>query len=96
MPNITTTVTDTEQKCLEYAALSPSDWADNVVTNRARIAKDEIIAELVAHCNANDVTIATGEDAQIAQAFDLEVVKTAAVRNAEAEAEMAALAGEGD
>ncbi len=94
MPNITITVTDTEQKCLEYAALSLSDWANNVVTNRARIAKDEIIAELVAHCNANDVTIATGEDAQVAQAYDLEVVKTAAVRNAEAEA--ATLAGEGD
>ena len=36
------------------------------------------------------MTIATGEDAQITQAFDLEVVKTAAVRNAEAEAAMAA------
>ncbi len=36
--------------------------------------------------NANGITIATGEDAQVAQAFDLEVVKTAAVRNAEAEA----------
>lgn len=96
MPNITISVTDTELKSLEYAALSPSDWADNAVTNRARIAKDEIIASLVAHCNANNIAIATGEDAQVAQAYDLEVVKTAAVRNAEAEAEMAALAGEGD
>ena len=91
MPNITITVTDTEQKSLEYAVLSPSDWADNAVTNRARIAKEEIIAALVAHCNANGITIATGEDAQVAQAFDLEVVKTAADRNAEAEAVQAAL-----
>ena len=45
--------------------------------------KDEIISLLVAHCNANGITIATGEDAQITQAFELEVVKTAAVRNAE-------------
>ena len=60
------------------------DWADNALTNRARIAKDEIIALLVAHCNANGITIATGEDAQVTQAFDLEVVKTAAARNAEA------------
>lgn len=96
MPTITITVTDTEQKCLEYAALSPSDWADNAVTNRARIAKDEIIASLVAHCNANNIAIATGEDAQVAQAYDLEVVKTAAVRQAESEAEMAALDAEGD
>jgi hypothetical protein len=74
MPNITTTVTDTEQKCLEYAAVSPSDWVDNAVTHRAKVAKDEIIAALVAHCNANGVAIATGEDAQVTQAFDLGVV----------------------
>ena len=84
MPDITVSLTDTEQKCLEYAAAVPQDWADNALTNRARIAKDEIIAALVAHCNANDVAIATGEDAQVAQAFDLKVVKTAAEANAEA------------
>jgi len=84
MPDITVTLTDTENKCMEYAAASVQDWADNALTNRARIAKDEIIAALVAHCNANGITIATGEDAQVTQAFDLEVVKTAAERNAEA------------
>ena len=80
MPDITISVTATEQKCLEYAAVSVQDWADNALTNRARIAKDEIISLLVAHCNANDVAIATGEDAQITQAFDLGVVQTAAAR----------------
>jgi len=83
MPDITVSLTSTEQKCMEYAAVSVQDWADNALTNRARIAKDEIIALLVAHCNANDVAIATGEDAQITQAYELEVVKTAAARNAE-------------
>ena len=85
MPDITVSLTDTEQKCLEYAAASPQDWADNALTNRARIAKDEIIAALVAHCNANGITIATGEDAQVTQAYDLKVVKTAAEANKEAE-----------
>ncbi len=83
MPDITVALTDTENKCMEYAALSVQDWADNALTNRARIAKDEIIALLVAHCNANSVAIATGEDAQITQAYELKVVKTAAVRAAE-------------
>ena len=83
MPDITISVTETEQKCLEYAAASPQDWVENAATNRARIAKDEIISLLVAHCNANDIAIATGEDAQVTQAFELEVVKTAAARNAE-------------
>ena len=86
MPDITVTLTATEQKCLEYDAVSVQDWADNALTNRARIAKDEIIALLVAHCNANGIAIATGEDAQVTQAFDLEIVKTAVARNAEAEA----------
>lgn len=83
MPDITVSLTDTENKCMEYAALSVQDWADNALTNRARIAKDEIIALLVAHCNANGVSIATGEDAQITQAYELGVVKTAAARAAE-------------
>jgi len=83
MPNITVSLTDTENKSLEYATVSVQDWSDNALTNRARIAKDEIISLLVAHCNANDIAIATGEDAQVTQAYDLEVVKTAAARNAE-------------
>ena len=78
MAEIKVTLTDTELKCLEYAANTPQDWADNALTNRARIAKDEIIALLVAHCNANSVALAVGEDKQVAQAFDLKVVKTAA------------------
>ena len=77
MPDITVSLTDTELKCLEYAAAVPQDWADNALTNRARIAKDEIIAALVTHCNANSVAIATGEDEQVTQAFDLKVVKKA-------------------
>jgi len=88
MPNITIELTDTELKCMEYAALSPQDWADNAVTNRARIAGDEIVATLVAHCNANEIAIATGKDAQIAQAFELGVVRTAAEAQAEAEADL--------
>lgn len=78
MPDITITVTDTEMKSLEYATLSPSDWVDNAATNRARIAKEEIIAKLVAHCNANSIALAVGEDAQVTQAYDLGVVDTAA------------------
>jgi hypothetical protein len=81
MATITITVTDTEKKCLDYAASSAEDWAENLVINRARIAKDEIIAQLVAHCNANGIALATGEDAQVTQAFDLDVVQTAQAAN---------------
>ena len=77
MPDITISITETEQKALEYVMVDINDWTDNAVTNRARIAKDEIIGLLVAHCNANGIAIATGEDAQVTQAYDLGVVTKA-------------------
>jgi hypothetical protein len=89
MPDITISLTDTENKCLEYVAASVQDWADNALTNRARIAKEEIIALLVAHCNANSVALAVGEDAQVTQAFDLGIVQTVAQRNQAYEDELA-------
>jgi len=84
MPDITISITDTEKKALEMVMTDISEWTDNAVTNRARIAKDEIISLLVAHCNANSVAIATGEDAQVTQAYTLGVVKTAVQQNADA------------
>lgn len=89
MPSITIELTDTELKCMEYANVSPQDWADNAVTNRARIAGDEIVAKLVAHCNENEIALAVGRDAQITQAFDLGIVDTAANIQAAMEAELA-------
>ena len=77
-------LTDTEDKALSFVAYSQKDWIDNAAKNRARIAKEEIIALNTAHCNANNIQIATGEDAQVAQAFTLKVVKTAKERDDEA------------
>lgn len=78
------TLTDTEDKAMSYCALSTQEWADNSLKVRAKIAIDEIISLNMAHCNANGITIATGEDKQVEQAFDLKVVKTAKERNDEA------------
>ena len=77
MAEIKVTVSDTQVKCLEYAAYSVQDWCDNAIHNRARIAQDEIIAKLVEHCNANSIALAVGTDAQVAQAYELKVVDTA-------------------
>lgn len=82
MPNITVTLTDTEVKALEYIDISAENWASSAVKGRARKAKLDIIDKLVAHCNANDIQIATGEDAQVAQAYALGVVDTVANINA--------------
>jgi len=77
MADIAVTLTDTQVKCLEFASYSVQDWCDNVIHNRAKIAQDEIIAKLVTHCNENSIAIATGVDAQITQAYTLQVVDTA-------------------
>jgi len=78
----TVTLTDTEQKAMEYCAADVDDWITNAATNRARIAIEDIVALNTAHCNANSIAIAVGVDAQVQQAFDLGVVQTAAARNA--------------
>ena len=71
----TITLTDTENKSMEYIAVDVDDWITNAATNRARIAKLEIIDKLVTHCNENSIALAVGEDAQVTQAYDLNVVE---------------------
>lgn len=77
MADYTITLTEAEKKAMEYIAVDVDDWITNVATNRANIAIDEIIAKLVEHCNANDVALAVGRDAQVTQAYDLKVVSSA-------------------
>ena len=77
-------LTDTEDKAMSYSAFSNSEWIKHAVKDKARKCKERIIAANVAYCNANGITIATGEDAQVTQAFDLKVVKTAKERHEEA------------
>jgi hypothetical protein len=90
MPTITIELTDTQYKGLEYAALSPQDWAENAVTNRCRIANDEIVQITVQHCLDNGIQVPTTREDIVAYAFDNSIVKTAAERNAENEAAIAA------
>tara|TARA_R100001460_G_scaffold38723_1_gene73270 strand:- start:4 stop:261 length:258 start_codon:yes stop_codon:yes gene_type:complete len=72
----TSTLTDTEVKCLEYAVYNNKNWIQESAVNRAEKAKQEILAKNIAHCNANSIAIAVGEDAQVTQAYTLGVVKT--------------------
>ena len=77
MTKYTVELTDTEDKAMTYVIDGTLDWVTNSLKNRARKAKDEIIALNMKHCNTKGITIATGEDAQVNQAFELKVVKTA-------------------
>jgi hypothetical protein len=86
MPDITVTLTDTELKGLEYCAMSVQDWADNALTNRARIANDEIISMYTNRALDEGVAIPATRELIVADAFTRGWAKTAAQVNAEAEA----------
>jgi len=92
MNTITIELTDTQYKGLQYAAVSPQEWAENVVTERARIANDEIVKIVVEQCLNNGEQIPTTREEIVAHGFECGVVKTAAERSAEAEAQMAEMA----
>ena len=70
----TITLTETEKKSMEYITHDVDDWITNAAKERARIAKEHILQLNLAHCNANSITLATGEDAQVTQAYTLGVV----------------------
>jgi hypothetical protein len=90
MTTYTITLTDAEVKAMEYVAFSVQDWADNALQNRARIAMDEIYNEEVARMTADPtITSIPADKEAVVLAAD---IKSAAVRQAESEAEMAAMA----
>tara|TARA_R100001509_G_C4776361_1_gene184761 strand:+ start:399 stop:671 length:273 start_codon:yes stop_codon:yes gene_type:complete len=88
MANITVTLTDTQLKGLEYKAYSTQEYAENALIVASQRGIKEIISILVSHCNSNNIQLATGEDAQVQQAFDLGIVKTAEQRQIDAENEL--------
>lgn len=90
MPDITITLTDTQYKGLQYAAADPQDWADNAVTERARIANDEIVTLYTNRALDEGVQIPATRELIVADAFARGWVKTAAQRNEEAVAELPA------
>ena len=89
MTTYTITLTDAEVKAMEYVALSVQDWADNALQNRARIAMDEIYDSEVARMTADPtITSIPADKEAVVLAAD---IKSVAVRQAESEAEMAAM-----
>jgi hypothetical protein len=82
----TVTLTNTEDQALSFVALSQQDWIDNVVKNRARIAIDEIVKIAVEKYIEVGESMPGSKDEIVAAAFERGWIKTAAVRNAEAEA----------
>jgi hypothetical protein len=94
MANYTVTLTEAENKALSYAALSQDDWIQNAVHERCRVAIDEIVQLAVTNFLAVGEPIPATREAIVERAFELGLVKTAAQRQAEIEAEAAARLGQ--
>lgn len=92
--NYTITLTAAEDAALSYAALSQDDWIQNAVHERCRIAIDEIAKICFEQCLANNIQIPGSKEAMVDLAFQNGWVITAAQRQAQAEAEMAARAAQ--
>jgi len=84
MPDITVTLTDTQYKGLEYCAMSVQEWADNALTNRARIANDEIIQMYTNRALDEGIQIPATRDLIVVDAFTKGWAQTAAEVNAAA------------
>jgi hypothetical protein len=81
----TITLTEAEQKAMEYIAADVDEWITNAATNRARIAIDEICDLYVKHkLDNNEAIIATNKPDMVLSAYEEGLVKTAAQRNEEA------------
>ena len=83
--DITITITDTQAKCLDRVMVDRKEWITNAAIARAYIESKEIRRLLMEHCNANDIAMAVGEDAQITQAYELGVVEAAVAPSSERE-----------
>jgi len=86
MANYSITLTAAEDAALSYAALSQNDWVQNAVHERCRVAIEEIVALTVQKCLETNTQIPGSKDAMVDLAFEQGWVKTAAQRQAEAEA----------
>ena len=69
MPTVTIEVTETEYKAMEYAAADVTEWADNALTNRCRIAIDEIVQLYTTRALDEGVAIPVSRDLIVADAF---------------------------
>ena len=85
----TITLSNAEFKALESVAISAQDWIDNAVHERCRVAIEEIVAAEVERITATGGSI-SGTKEDIVNAAP---IKSAAERQAEADAEQAAKSG---
>jgi len=74
---VTLNFEDHEMKALESEFVDVDAFFQNFVNHRYQLREQDILSKLIAHCNENSITIATGVSAQIDQAYDLGLIAKA-------------------
>ena len=75
MPTYTVTVTDVQDLALNSQMVGVGTYINTVIESQIVFAQQEIQNNLLKYCNENGVAMAVGIDAQVQQAYDLNVVK---------------------
>lgn len=87
MATYTITLSDAEDKALGVVAFSQDAWIQNAVHERCRVAMEEIIQIAVTNFLAVGEPIPSTREAIVERALELGLVKSAAERQAEFEAQ---------
>ena len=78
----TITLTEAEDKAMQYISSSSLNWIEDATHNRARKAIDEICRIYTEYkLNREEPITAVGKDAMVLAAFEEGVVKTSVQRN---------------
>ena len=75
--NYTVTLTESEDKAMQWVAYSVQEWIDNVVKNRARKAIEQIYSNEVDRMNADpEITSIPADKNKVVLDADIESAKT--------------------
>ena len=87
MANYTITLTQTEEKALNFAGIdNPAEHAQNFVSNKARKSVDKIVSIYTTNALDNSHSIPATREDIVSDAFVKGYIKTVAAQNAEMEA----------
>jgi len=77
MADINLTIEAHKLKALESEFPDVTAFFQNFVEHRYLLREKDILDKLIAHCNENDIAMATGVSSQIDQAYELNLISEA-------------------
>jgi hypothetical protein len=88
MTTYTIELTESEELAMQYIALSANAWIQHAIHERARIATEQIVQDVLPKFFENNVQIPASKAEIVIEAYDRGYIKSAAQTNAELLAKM--------